>query len=263
MQLIIFFLSELNPIERAWAQVKRFVSDRNGKFNMNEVKSLTEEGIQSVSASNWQKYINKAIREENEYAELDNLDILEKCNIVVKPVTIADIDCESSDDSDWVTDDDSENLVNSDPQTESNVPPLPKITYESETVSVLVETPPEILKPPCGNAENNADLRCYSCDHNFDRKVNLDRHLQTLKKCNRCDKMFCGKRSNTRLKSHQKYCGGINLGFVCEQCGKTFKFQCRYISHTKSCGQLFQCKKCNQNFKFKVGLTKHKCTKIL
>ncbi len=235
---------------------------------MAEVKSLTEEGIKSVSPQNWQRYIGKAIRDENEYAELDNLDILEKCGVTVKPVTI-DVNYDSSDESDWLTDDeivlDQENSQNS-PQIQEPGSEIPMctVTYETEmVVPVPVDNPPEIETTAIENTATNSPEQqeriCHTCNHNFSKKNNLQSHLLTLKKCTRCDKIFCGKRAVTRLKCHQKSCGGVNLGFVCEQCEKQFQFKSRYLRHVKTCGKTFECIKCKHIFKFKIGLVKHKC----
>ncbi len=100
---------------------------------MNEVRSLTEEGLKSVTAENWQRYIRKAIKEEDKYAELDHLDILEKCNVTIKPVVIDDVNYDSSE-SGWLTEE--ESLVESNVhQNENENDTVQEVPLDSESGS--------------------------------------------------------------------------------------------------------------------------------
>ncbi|XP_046384822.1 uncharacterized protein LOC124155147 [Ischnura elegans] len=56
-----------NPIELIWAQVKRFVAQRNTTFRMIDVERLTHEALASISKEDWIKCVRHAenIQEED------------------------------------------------------------------------------------------------------------------------------------------------------------------------------------------------------
>ncbi|KAG8175752.1 hypothetical protein JTE90_029237 [Oedothorax gibbosus] len=64
---------ELNPIELVWSQVKGYVANKNKTFKEEEVKRLTNEAIENVSADQWKRYIKHVINEEQQMWELDGL----------------------------------------------------------------------------------------------------------------------------------------------------------------------------------------------
>ncbi len=265
------FFSEFNPIERCWAQVKRYVADRNGRFKMADVKELAEQGIKSVTPENWQKYINKAIRDENKFAEHDGLDVI--CKLNIKPVIIENLD---SSDSDWLTDTDNDDTVHP-PSSLSS--PLSKIeqtalTVESETsttpiydIPVVFESPAEspslqnTIPGPSNAVNDQTDVEtvCQMCSKDFKKAINFQRHSMTFEKCNMCERIFCGQRTKFRLQSHQKSCKGIKLGYVCDVCNKKFKYKCRYAVHITKCGKMISCDTCDSKFKHKNALIHHLC----
>ena len=49
---------ELNPIELAWSQVKRFIKEKNMLFTLTAVKELTYKGFEQVVPAQWKKLID-------------------------------------------------------------------------------------------------------------------------------------------------------------------------------------------------------------
>ena len=59
---------ELNPIELAWSQVKRFIKEYNTLFTLSAVKELTYKGLEQVGPAQWKKLIDHVQREfEDKY----------------------------------------------------------------------------------------------------------------------------------------------------------------------------------------------------
>lgn len=87
---------ELNPIELIWAQVKGYVSKRNKTFKLPEVKSLFEEGLNSVTAHDWEKCVEHVKNEEKKLWKLD--DIIEEMEEETRRCII-NLDDDDSDDS--------------------------------------------------------------------------------------------------------------------------------------------------------------------
>ena len=53
---------ELNPIELAWLQVKRYIKEKNQLFTLKAVKELTYRGIDQVGPTNWKKLVEHVER---------------------------------------------------------------------------------------------------------------------------------------------------------------------------------------------------------
>jgi len=64
---------ELNPIEQAWSMVKEYVKDKNTALKSSDVKQLLIEGVESVTAENWQNFEDHIIKEETKFWEIDNI----------------------------------------------------------------------------------------------------------------------------------------------------------------------------------------------
>lgn len=62
---------ELNPIELAWSMVKHYVKVNNTTFKIEDVKKLLYEGIDRVTAENWQNFEKHTIEEETKFLNID------------------------------------------------------------------------------------------------------------------------------------------------------------------------------------------------
>lgn len=62
---------ELNPIEHAWATVKKYVRDNNKTFKLPDVKKLLIEGVDRVSPDMWKNFISHVVKEEEKAWKLD------------------------------------------------------------------------------------------------------------------------------------------------------------------------------------------------
>jgi transposase len=93
---------QYNPIELIWAQVKSEVAKKNNTFKMVDVERLTNEALDSVSKSDWEKCVEHAEKIQDEDYEKEILR-----DSLTEPMILTF----ASDDSDFGTDGDSENDV--------------------------------------------------------------------------------------------------------------------------------------------------------
>ena len=65
---------ELNPIELAWLQVRRYIKEKKQLFTLTAVKELTYRGIDQVGPANWKKLVEHVERAfEDKYWRDDGL----------------------------------------------------------------------------------------------------------------------------------------------------------------------------------------------
>ena len=81
---------ELNPIELIWAQVKRFVAQRNTTFKMKDVEALVREGLDRVTSGDWKNAISHVHKIEEQYWESDRL--IDALDPVIIPLDDSDTD---------------------------------------------------------------------------------------------------------------------------------------------------------------------------
>lgn len=71
---------DLNPIEMAWAILKREVASGNFNFIIPEVVTLTEQAASKITRLEFKIYVDHVIKVENNFKKLDNYldDLFEK-----------------------------------------------------------------------------------------------------------------------------------------------------------------------------------------
>ena len=84
---------ELNPIELIWAQVKGYAARNNKYFTMAEALKLSYDGIDAVTAENWEACVRHVVdKVERDFCEKDCI-----CETIVEEFTIRIGDDSSSD----------------------------------------------------------------------------------------------------------------------------------------------------------------------
>ncbi|KAL4101231.1 hypothetical protein QTP88_021251 [Uroleucon formosanum] len=88
---------EFNPIELAWAMVKKYVKTNNTTYKLDDVRQLLNTAVERVTKENWENFIRHVI-EEDKIMKVDDImdeiiDQLEPCVLTISNET-------SSDDSD-------------------------------------------------------------------------------------------------------------------------------------------------------------------
>ena len=89
---------DLNPIELIWAQLKRYVCVRNVDGTLAGVRSLVEEAVAHISASDWAKCCAHVTRLEDEYWERERA--ADEVALVVIPLASSDSEDGSEEDAD-------------------------------------------------------------------------------------------------------------------------------------------------------------------
>jgi len=92
---------EFNPIELAWAMVKKYVKSNNTTYKLDDVRQLLNTAIERVTKENWENFIRHVIEEEDKIMKVDDImdDIIEQ----LEPCILTVSNETSSDDSDCNT----------------------------------------------------------------------------------------------------------------------------------------------------------------
>lgn len=94
---------ELNPIELAWASVKKYIAKHNVHYTLKEVETLTPDAFAHTTTDMWRNFCRHVVDVENDYISKDGIveDTLEEMTLTFT--------ADSDDDSDIDNDSDSEN----------------------------------------------------------------------------------------------------------------------------------------------------------
>ena len=83
--------------------------------------------------------------------------------------------------------------------------------------------------------------KCEYCEFESNSPSAFKKHSNSVKKCDHCAKIFCGKRSSWNLKSHQKeHNFKPKKAHICIHCKKPFQFHSKLKEHMvwSKCGRL-------------------------
>ncbi|XP_030373823.1 transcription factor Ouib [Scaptodrosophila lebanonensis] len=126
----------------------------------------------------------------------------------------------------------------------------------------LSETDDDDEQSAVGNDEIVAwQYMCNECGQNFPTKEKVNGHLAKAHRiynyeCEECGLTFG---SNFKLKSHNRELHDVQQKYICDHCGKNFKFTGPLNAHLKSIGAPFkyQCTYCDEKFYIQDMLTYH------
>jgi len=87
--------NEFNPIELAWAMIKRNMKQINTTNKIQDVKNLLSMAIDRVKPQHWCDFIKLAIEEEDKIWQVDDImdeiiDTMEPCNLNITDETLSD-----------------------------------------------------------------------------------------------------------------------------------------------------------------------------
>ena len=89
--------------------------------------------------------------------------------------------------------------------------------------------------------EEKTVLKCDHCDYTTDSKSPWKRHQKSIKHCENCSKVFCGKYAAQSLKRHQKeHTYKPKNAHICIHCKKPFSCPSKLKYHMvmSKCGRL-------------------------
>ena len=143
--------------------------------------------MESITAEEWSAAVRLATKQEDLYAEIDQLDQL-------------------------------------DPLLEPNDEPAVDEEIENDE-----------------QEESTRLSKCENCDFEGKTLSASKKHSNSVKKCDHCSKIFCGNRSTSNLKSHQKeHNFKPKKANICIHCNKPFQYPSDLKRHLvwSSCGRL-------------------------
>lgn len=106
------YMCDLNPIELAWAKVKRVVKEQNVKadLSLTNLENATKAAIESVSVIDWEGFTNHTLKIEQDYWEKDGImeDVVDRFVIELGGFVSDESEAEESDYAEPQLDDDEE-----------------------------------------------------------------------------------------------------------------------------------------------------------
>ena len=88
--------------------------------------------------------------------------------------------------------------------------------------------------------EDTEVLKCENCDFESQNPGAFQKHKKSIRQCESCPQMFCGKRSVQNLKSHQKtHIHKPKNAHICDICNKPFQYASDLKQHLNrsACGR--------------------------
>jgi len=198
---------------------KRDVASRNIYFTLQKLYDLTNDAMERIKPSYWEKCVRHMLQELEYYLELDG---------ITAPSTSGQI-VQVNDGSNVKT----ETAVLQSASSSSNIScsnPIPSTS--SELVSKLKSK----WFPIVAQHEIEPKFKCSKCTFETTRKHCLDQHIRGHLDCDQCGKVFIGKNGSRDLKNHLKtHQIKVPPITVCSICSNDYKETWRLKRHQKSC----------------------------
>ena len=122
---------------------------------------------------------------------------------------------------------------------------MPVPDSETEAAEDIVIDEPEdiVIYEPEPETEPENVQKCDNCDFESEIPRIFQKHMESLRKCSECSKVFCGTYAKRQYESHQKKHQvkpvKQKIPFICVHCSKQFPQKSRLKEHLirSKCGR--------------------------
>ena len=118
---------------------------------------------------------------------------------------------------------------------------------ESKAIDIVTDKEPDLLNikigPPEVDDTPSKKSMCANCGFESEIPRIFQKHMESLRKCSECSKVFCGTYAKRQYESHQKKHEvkpvKQKIPFICVHCSKQFPQKSRLKEHLirSSCGR--------------------------